>query len=365
MEPLEEGKALNWASTVWDADPQICTSYTYFAGVVREVFKTGQGAKYFTKLGLCSEYNLIRIREGDEWKTAFHTIHGHYEYLIMPFGLTNAPAVFQSLINEVFQDMLNRNIIAYIDDILIYSTSFDEHVRHVQVVLTFLQHHQLYVKLEKCKFHRTTIKFLGYVISQQGVEMDLSKVHTVMEWPEPTTVKELQCFLEFANFYRRFIRNYSTVAGSLTSLLKGKHKKLTWNDLAREAFVRLKANFIMAPILWHPDPDLLFVVEVDVSSCDIGAVLSQRHGVPSKLHPCAFYSQKLTVAEANYNVGNRKLLSIKAALEEWRHWLDGARHPFLVLMDHRNLEYIRGAKVGLLLYQVSVFRDIPPRIQEQ
>ncbi|KAK3538189.1 hypothetical protein QTP70_032943, partial [Hemibagrus guttatus] len=136
------------------------------------------------------------IREGDEWKTAFHTTRGHYEYLLMPFGPTDAPAVFQALINEVFQDMLNRNIIGYIDDILIYSTSFDEH-------------------------------------------MDLSKVHAVTEWPEPTTVKELQRFLGFANFYRRFIKNYSMVATLLTSLLKGKPKRLTWNELAREAFIRL------------------------------------------------------------------------------------------------------------------------------
>ncbi|KAK3563649.1 hypothetical protein QTP86_032833, partial [Hemibagrus guttatus] len=127
-----------------------------------------RGAKYFTRLDLRSAYNLIRIREGDEWKTAFHTTRGHYEYLLMPFGPTDAPAVFQALINEVFQDMLNRNIIGYIDDILIYSTSFDEHVRHVQAVLTRLQHHQLYVKLEKCKFHCASIKFLGYVISQDG-----------------------------------------------------------------------------------------------------------------------------------------------------------------------------------------------------
>ncbi|KAK3545438.1 hypothetical protein QTP70_007641 [Hemibagrus guttatus] len=276
----------------------ITIRYPYPLPLVPAALEQLRGAKYFTKLDL-------------KLKTAFHTIRGHYEYLVMPFGLTNAPAVFLALINEVFQDMLNNNLIAYIDDILIYSTSFDEHVRHVQVVLTCLQHHQLSVKLEKYEFHRNTVKFLGYVISQQGVEMDLSKVHVVTEWPEPTT---------------------------------GKPKRLTWNELAQEAFIRLKADFTMAPILWHPDPDLPFIIEVDASSCGIGAVLSQRHRVPSKLHPCAFYSRKLTAAEANYDVGNRELVSIKATLEEWRHWLEGARHPFLVLTDHRNLEYLRGAK---------------------
>ncbi|KAK3566613.1 hypothetical protein QTP86_001494 [Hemibagrus guttatus] len=149
--------------------------------------------------------------------------------------------------------------------------------------------------------------------------MDATKVQAVTEWPSPTTVKELQHFLGFANFYRRFIRNYSSVAGPLTSLLKGKHRRLVWTDQAQAAFRQLKDCFTTAPILHHPDPDLHFVVEVDASSSGIGAVLSQRHGEPGKLHPCAFYSRKLTAAETNYDVGNRKLLSIKAALEEWRH----------------------------------------------
>ncbi|KAK3520320.1 hypothetical protein QTP70_021356 [Hemibagrus guttatus] len=157
-------------------------------------------------------------------------------------------------------------------------------------------------------------------------------------------VRELQLFLGFANFYRRFIRNYSSVAGPLTSLLRGKPKKLIWMDQARAAFQQLKSCFTIAPILRHPDPNRPFVVEVDASSSGLGAVLSQRHGEPGKLHPCAFYSRRLTAAEANYDVGNRELLVIKAVLEEWRHWLEGARHPFQVLTDHRNLEYLCGAK---------------------
>ncbi|KAK3549099.1 hypothetical protein QTP70_031894 [Hemibagrus guttatus] len=228
----------------------------------------------------------------------------------MLVGLTNAPAVFQALINGVFQDLLGKGVIAYIDDILVYSKSLEEHVLHVWEVLSHLQRHHLYVKLEKCEFHRTTVTFLGYVISQRGVEMDMVKVRAVTDWPAPTTVRELQRFLGFANFYRRFIRNYSSVAGPLTSLLR----------------------------------DLPFVVEVDASSNGLGAVLSQRHGEPGKLHPCAYYSRKLTAAECNYDVGNRELLAIKAALEEWRHWLEGARHPFQVLTDHCNLEYLHGAK---------------------
>ncbi|KAK3516017.1 hypothetical protein QTP70_001703 [Hemibagrus guttatus] len=220
----------------------------------------------------------------------------------------------------------------------------EDHVCQVREVLARLQRFHLFVKLEKCEFSRTTVTFLGYVISPWGVEMDTNKVRAVSEWPAPATIKELQWFLGFANFYRRFIRSYSSVAAPLTSLLRGKPKKLSWTDQAWAAFQRLKDCFTMAPILYHPDPDRPFVVEVDASSSGLGAVLSQRHGEPGKVHPCAFYSRKLTTAEVNYDVGNRELLAIKAALEEWRHWLEGARHPFQVLTDHRNLEYLRGAK---------------------
>ncbi|KAK3531883.1 hypothetical protein QTP70_034386 [Hemibagrus guttatus] len=306
----------------------ITVPYPYPLPLVPAALEQLRGARIFTKLDLRSAYNLVRIREGDEWKTAFHTTHGHYEYRVMPFGLTNAPAVFQALINGVFQDLLGKGVIAYIDDILVYSKSREEHVLHVREVLSRLQRHHLYVKLEKCEFHRRTVTFLGYVISQRGVEMDMVKVRAVTDWPAPPP----------------FIRNYSSVAGPLTSLLRGKPKRLAWTDQARAAFQQLKESFTSAPILRHPDPDLPFVVEVDASSSGLGAVLSQRQGEPGKLHPCAYYSRKLTAAECNYDVGNRELLAIKAALEEWRHWLEGARHPFQVLTDHRNLEYLRGAK---------------------
>ncbi|KAK3545946.1 hypothetical protein QTP70_016964 [Hemibagrus guttatus] len=233
------------------------------------------GLGHLREAFISSAYNLVRIREGDKWKTTFHTTHGHYEYVVMPFGLTNGPAVFQALINEVFQDILGKWVIAYIDDILVYLTSLEEHVHHVRAGLSRLQQNHLYVKPEKCAFHQTTITFLGYVISWQGVKMDLTKVHAVTEWPNPTTIKELPWFLEFAKFYRRFIRNYSSVAGPLTSLLQGKPRRLSWSDQAQAAFVKLKDSFTTAPILLHPDPDLPFVVEVDASSSGFGAVLSQ------------------------------------------------------------------------------------------
>ncbi|KAK3527496.1 hypothetical protein QTP86_023020 [Hemibagrus guttatus] len=202
----------------------ITVRYPYPLLLVPAALEQLHGARVFTKLDLRSAYNLVRIREGDEWKTAFHTTHGHYEYCVMPFGLTNAPAVFQALINGVFRDLLGRGVIAYIDDILVYSTSMEDHMRQVWEVLARLQRFHLFVKLEKCEFHQTMVTFLGYVISPRGVEMDTNKVQAVSEWPAPATIKELQRFLGFANFYRRFIRSYSSVAAPLTSLLRGNPK---------------------------------------------------------------------------------------------------------------------------------------------
>ncbi|XP_053486038.1 uncharacterized protein LOC128610642 [Ictalurus furcatus] len=226
---------------------QVTVKYRYLLPLVASALEQLRSATLFTKLDLRSAYNLIRIREGDEWKTAFSTTSGHYEYLVMPYGLTNAPSVFQNLINDALRDMLGRYVIAYIDDILIYSTSLEEHVQHVRHVLQRLLQYQLYVKAEKCEFHQHTISFLGYVISPRGVAMDQRKIQAVVEWPTPRTVRELQRFLGFANFYRRFIRDFSKVAQPLTSLLRGKPRRLLWTPVAQEALERLKRAFTTAP----------------------------------------------------------------------------------------------------------------------
>ncbi|KAL0162325.1 hypothetical protein M9458_041721, partial [Cirrhinus mrigala] len=318
---------------------EVTIKYRYPLPLVPSALEQLCSAKLFTKLDLRSAYNLVRIRTGDEWKTAFSTTSGHYEYRVMPFGLSNSPSCFQAFVNEVFRDMLNQCVIVYIDDILIYSNSYPEHVQHVRTVLKRLISHQLYAKEEKCDFHQSRISFLGYIISPEGA---------VLNWPRPSTLRELQRFLGFANFCRRFIRNFSTVAAPLSAMVKNGTTRLTWSPAALQAFGDLRQRFSTAPILHHPDPDKPFVVEVDASSTGVSAVLSQRQGEPPKLFPCAYFSHKLSPAECNYDVGNRELLAIKLAiklaLEEWRHWLEGAKHPFTVLTDHRNLEYLRSAK---------------------
>ncbi|KAK3510435.1 hypothetical protein QTP70_006850 [Hemibagrus guttatus] len=252
-------------------------------------------APLFTKLDLRSAYNLIRIQEGDEWKTAFVTPTGHYEYLVMPYGLVNAPSVFQDFMHELLREFLHKSVLVYIDDILIYSRSLADHRKHIAEVLQCLRDYRLFLKAEKFTFHQPSVQFLGYIIDRSGIRMDERKVIAVKNWPIPTSVKELQRFLDFANFYRRFIQGYSSITSPLTSPLENKPKSLSWTPVATQAFETLKTAFTTAPLLTHPDPDLPFVVEVDASTTGVGAVLSQQQGNPHKLHPCAFFSHKLNL----------------------------------------------------------------------
>ncbi|KAL0188064.1 hypothetical protein M9458_015163, partial [Cirrhinus mrigala] len=210
---------------------------------------------------------------------------------------------------------------------------------------------QLYAKFEKCEFHQTVTSFLGYVISAEGVAMDERKVNTVLRWPQPSTIKELQRFLglltsidALSEASVQLLPHSLQCSGGGGGGGAGGETVPHRSPAASEAFQNLKELFASAPILRHPDPELEFTVEVDASNTGIGAILSQRHGNPPKLYPCAFYSQKLTSAEQNYDVANRELLAMKVAFEEWRHWLEGAKLPFIVLMDHRNLEYLKAVK---------------------
>lgn len=231
----------------------------------------------------------------------------------------------------------------YLDDILIFSPDEQTHIQHVHQVLQRLLENQLFVKAEKCDFHASTVSFLGFIISPGQILMDPAKVSAVADWATPNSRKKVQQFLGFANFYRRFVRNFSSIAAPLHALTSP-GVPFVWNPKAEEAFEELKVRFTTAPILTVPDPSRQFVVEVDASNDGVGAILSQRAVKDNKMHPCAFLSRRLSPAERNYDVGNRELLAVKVALEEWRHWLEGAQPPFLVWTEHKNLEYIRKAK---------------------
>ncbi len=287
----------------------ITVKNTYPLPLMSSAFERLQGASLFTKLDLRNAYHLVRIREGDEWKTTFNTPRGHFEYQVMPFGLSNAPAVFQALVNDVLRDMVDQFIYVYLDDILIFSYSLQDHVQHVRRVLQRLLENGLLVKVEKCVFHAQSVPFLGYIISSEGVRMDPEKIQAVVDWPTPDSRKALQRFLGFANFYRRFIRNYSQLAAPLTALTSTK-TMFRWSEAADAAFSNLKSRFVSAPILIAPDPSRQFVVEVDASEVGVGTVLSQRSFSDEKIQSCTFFSHRLSPAERNYDIGNRELLAV-------------------------------------------------------
>jgi len=211
-------------------------------------------ARIYSKIDLRHAYHLVRIAEGEEWKTAFKTRYRSYEWLVMPFGLSNAPAAFQRFINDVLGDLLDQCTVAYIDDILIYSDSLAEHREHVREVLRRLRKHSLYAKASKCKWHKDSVEFLGYILRTDGLTMAEDKVKTIREWPEPRKVKDVQSFLGFAKFYRHFIFNYSDITVPLTRLTR-KGTAWSWTKDCQKSFDFLKAAFTSAPILHHWEPD--------------------------------------------------------------------------------------------------------------
>ncbi|KAJ1596579.1 hypothetical protein NDA14_000915 [Ustilago hordei] len=267
-------------------------------------------ARIYTKLDLRAAYNLIQIAKGDEWKTAFGTQLGLYEYLVMPFGLANAPAHFQSFINDIFQDIIGIYVVVYLDDFLIFSDTEEAHVKHVTEVLTHLRSNRLFAKLSKCEFHTKTVEFLGYIIKPTGIEMDPEKVRTVKEWPMPESIHDIQRFLGFANFYRRFIAHFARIAKPLTSLVKPieRFKKFELPEEAQQAFHKLIQAFTSAGVLQHFDYHLPTRLETDASDFAIAGVLKQEH--EGRWHPVAFYSRKMSSAEKNYEIHDKELLAV-------------------------------------------------------
>ena len=311
--------------------------------LMQELQDRVQGAQWLTKMDLKNGFNLIRIREGDEWKTAFRTRYGLYEFQVMPFGLTNAPSTFQDMMNHVLSDLLDVGVLAYMDDILVYGKTREEHDQLVIEVLRRLQENGLAVAPEKCVWRAQEVEFLGYVIGKKGIEMAKNKVEAVLDWKTPKSLTEVQSFLGFANFYRRFIQDYSKIARPLTELTK-KSDKWAWNKEAETAFQQLKNRFTSAPILAHFDAQKPVIIETDASDFAIGAVLSQRDQ-ENRLHPVAFHSRKFSPAEINYEIHDKELLAIVDAFKHWRRYCEGATHQVQVFSDHQNLEYFTTTKV--------------------
>ncbi|CCO34667.1 Retrotransposable element Tf2 155 kDa protein type 1 OS=Schizosaccharomyces pombe (strain 972 / ATCC 24843) GN=Tf2-1 PE=4 SV=1 [Rhizoctonia solani AG-1 IB] len=299
-------------------------------------------AKIFTKLDLRWGYNNVRIKEGDEWKTAFKTKYGSFEYLVMPFGLTNAPAAFQQFMNNLLCDLLDITVVVYLDDILIFSKDPGEHSKHVREVLQRLAKNQLFCKPSKCHFHVTTVEYLGIQISPKGFSMDKKKIEAVTSWPTPKTVKQVQAFLGFVNYLRRFIPDFSSIAQPLHNLTQ-KDKPWKWEEPEDNSFKELKQRVTQRPVLAHSDPSKPYFLETNASGVAMGAILSQQ-AEDGRLHPIAYMSKSFNNAERNYDTHDKELLAIIQAFEEWCIFLESTPQPITVFTDHRNLEYWRKSR---------------------
>ena len=241
--------------------------------LIREILDRLSQAKFYTKLDIIAAFNRMRIKEGEEWKTAFRTRYGLFEYLVMPFGLYGAPATFQHFINDILREHLDIFISAYIDNLLIYSNSLREHKEHVHKILGILRENGLQVDIEKCEFHVKEMLYLGMIVGKHGIKIDPAKVTAIKEWAKPERVKDIQAFLGFANFYRKFIKGFSNVARPLTALTGNILWK--WTAECQDAFENLKTLICTAPILALYDPDKECVIETDASNYVSAGVFSQ------------------------------------------------------------------------------------------
>jgi transposase InsO family protein len=300
-------------------------------------------AKYFTKFDVRDGYNRLRMAEGEEWKTAFRCRYGLFEYTVMPFGLCNAPGTFQHFMNDTFRDLLDRFLVIYLDDFLIYSDSLETHRQHVRQVMERMGKVELYLKPSKCQFHVQEVEFLGFIVGKEGVKMDPTKVQSITSWPTPKSAHDIRTFLGLANFYRRFIENFSKTVTPLTNLLK-KEQRFNWTRDADQAFELLKKRFTTAPILQHFNVEIPAILETDASDFALGAVVSQK-APDGKLHPVGFHSRKFNPAELNYEIYDKEMLAIVEALEHYRHYFEGLGHQTTIYSDHLNLLWFTETKV--------------------
>jgi hypothetical protein len=314
----------------------------YTLPLISELLDRISGATVFSKVDLKDAYYRIRIKPGDEWKTAFGTRYGHFEFLVLPMGLTNAPATFQSYIHDALGQLLDICCIAYLDDVLIFSRTMEEHAEHLRRVIETLLNAGLYAKFSKCQFFKQDMEFLGYVISPTGIAMDPGRVDTIRQWPEPESCHDIQVFMGFCNFYRRFIDGFSRIAAPLFKLLTktssaGKRCGEPFlNPPALAAFLTLKEAFTKAPLLIHFDPEKHIKVETDASVNAGSGTLSQQDE-QGRWHPVAFWSRKWSGAELNYSTPDQEMLAIVETFKHWRHYLQGTKHPVQVYSDHANL----------------------------
>lgn len=289
------------------------------------------GARWFSTLDLRAGFHQILLREGEEHKTAFQTHMGQHEFRVMAFGLTGSPGTFQGAMNVTLAPGLRKFVLVFFDDILVYSKTLEEHIHHLRLVFSWLRDDQWKLKLSKCSFARESIFYLGHVVSATGLSTDPSKVQAVVDWPTPTTLKELRGFLGLASYYSKFVKNFGILAKPLTELLK-KDKPFVWTQSQALAFNLLKEALCSAPVLALPDFSQPFHIDTDASGTGVGAVLHQNG------HPLAFISKPLFPRNQGLTLYEKEYLALLMAVDQWRHYLLQAE--FVIHTDHQSLTHL-------------------------
>lgn len=309
----------------------ITVKSSYPMPVIDELLDELSGAKWFSKLDLRAGYHQIRMKEGDEYKTAFQTHTGHYEYKVRSFGLIGAPTTFQSAMNETLKIVLRRFALVFFDDILIYSPDLSSHLDHLQQVLSLLQKYQWQVKLSKCSFAQQQLTYLGHIISVAGVATEPIKIQEVVNWVTPANQKKLRGFLDLAGYYRKFVQGFGIISKPLTNLLR-KGVPYKWTQETELAFQQLKQALVSALVLALPGFSKPFTVETDASDSGIGAVLSQDK------HPIAFVSKALGPRTKGLSTYEKECMAILLAVDHWRSYLQLGE--FIILTDHHSLMHL-------------------------
>lgn len=297
------------------------------------------GAHWFSTLDLKAGYHQISVAKQDRMKTAFSSSSGLWQWRVMPFGLCNAPATFERLMEAVLSGLHWRTLLVYLDDVIVFGKTFDDELNRLREVLQRMRAANLKLNPKKCNLFRREVCYLGHIVSADGVMTDPMKTKAVRDWPVPSTKKELRSFLGLCTYYRRFVKDFASIAAPLHALTKDK-VSFSWDESCSESFDQLKDALTSTPVLTYPDPAKEFILDTDASGCGVGAVLSQSHN--GSEHVVAYYSRSLTSPEKNYCTTRRELLAIVESVRHFHHYLYGT--PFTIRTDHSALRWLQSLK---------------------
>jgi hypothetical protein len=329
---------------------------------IDDAYQFLEGANIFSSIDLKSGFWQVKLTERSIPKTAFAPRNGSYEFLVMPFGLCNAPATFQHMMNNILHECLGKYALVYMDDVIVYSKSKEEHKHHIKRIFELFKQYDLVVSEKKCEWGKESLIFLGHIVNGSGIQVDNKKIEKITSWPVPANITEVRGFLNLSTYYKRFIKNFSKIATPLYKLTEGSPKKgatISWGKEQDAAFKELKHHLTQTVLLQHPKPFSPFVLDTDASGQNIGAVLQQNPDVEtidknfdlehysktvknSSLRPIAYESRKLSKTEQNYSAQERELIAIVHALKHFRGYVEGS--PILVRTDHESLKYFKSQR---------------------